>query len=110
MTAIPGVGPRTEYRQLVSRFEEVRQRVNRAELVMVSTGTVSLGTSPDTTTDVSDSEVTADSKIVLQAEDSGGAATDGVSRCYVSSIGTGTFTITHPASASARTLRYFVFG
>ena len=110
MTSVPGVGPQTDHRQLVRRFEEVRQEVNRAALVMVATGTVALDTTPATTTDVSNSDVTADSKLVLQAEDSGGAGTDGFSRCYVSSTGAGTFTITHPASAATRTLRYFVFG
>ena len=110
MTAIPGVGPKTEYRQLISRFEEVRQEVNRPALVMLATGTVALDTTPATSTDVSNSEVTADSKPVLQAEDSGGAGTDGFSRCHVSSVGSGTFTITHTASASTRTLRYFIFG
>ena len=101
--SIPGVGPRTEWRTLVAVVEAIRQRQG-----LVSTDTFALDTNPATTTTVSDGNITATSQIQFQGADANGAGA--ISGAFVSDISDGSFTLTHTASASARTLRYFVFG
>ena len=108
MTDIRGIGPKSEHRQVISTIEAMRRRVSEVSGVM-ATDTFALNTS-GTTTDRSDSAVTATSTVLLQAADAGGASIDGVCGSYVSSVSDGSFTVTHPASPVTRTVRYFVIG
>lgn len=65
-------------------------------------GTVSLATTPATTTTVSHHGVSANSHIDLTPLDAAAAAEN----WYISARSKGSFTITHSASASARTFTY----
>lgn len=69
-----------------------------------TTGEVTLGTG--TTTVVSNPKVVPQSFVLVQAKNAGAATAN----LYVSSTGTGTFTITHVAGAAGRIVGFAVIG
>lgn len=66
---------------------------------------VSLANSATTTT-VLNAKITSQSKIFLQPRNANAAA----SGAFISSISTGSFTVTHNNATTARTFDYVVFG
>lgn len=71
-----------------------------------STGSVSLSTSPATSTVVTDVNASANSVILLMPKDAAAAAED----WYITARGKSTFTINHISSASVRDFDYVVLG
>lgn len=76
-----------------------------------ATGSFSLAVAPATTTVVTAINCGLDSQVFLTPKTATAAAEYGAGTCYVSSIGSGTFTVTHAADAAAdRTFGYVALG
>lgn len=102
---------RTELNRLRSTIYEwlrlVAQTVNLAIDALPITGEVTLAASPATTTSITDSRITATSRIVLTAKTANGAAA--ILGVYATA-GAGSVTVNHTASAlTDRTFHYAIF-
>lgn len=76
-----------------------------------ATGAFTLAVAPATATVVTAINCGLDSQVFLTPKTASAASEYGAGTCYVSSIGAGTFTITHASSAASdRTFSYVALG